>query len=379
MSIYILILFGTFFMFVQSISKGKDRINHEIELDIYLFLLCLFLCFGYTTGTDWRSYEQAYGWVATEYKDLFLFQEPGYVLYTFLFSSLGIDFFHFLIFTKIVTFYFVFRAIRHYAPCQVIFLSLVFFIAWYAFFLFIDNPLRNLIAVSIFLSSTKYLREGRIKPYLFMTLLAISFHFSAIVMLLLYYWGRKKYSNRNLIVIYVICNMLLLSNSLIFSVASALFSSVPLVGDKIVAYSTGEGDGGGKLLSFGYLVHTSFFIFLLCGRKYIEREKNGQMIFMFAILLPIFFRLGLTITVMGRLQLYIAVFYVVAIGMLFNAFEWRSKLLYVFMILIVSIASCFSYMTKDSRYVPYTHYLLMDHDMSYDERAEYNSRHSPYK
>ena len=74
MSIYILILFGTFFMFVQSISKGKDRINHEIELDIYLFLLCLFLCFGYTTGTDWRSYEQAYGWVATEYKNLFLFQ-----------------------------------------------------------------------------------------------------------------------------------------------------------------------------------------------------------------------------------------------------------------------------------------------------------------
>lgn len=126
------------------------------------------------------------------------------------------------------------------------------------------------------MSSTKYLREGRIKPYLFMTLLAISFHFSAIVMLLLYYWGRKKYSNRNLIVIYVICNMLLLSNSLIFSVASALFSSVPLVGDKIVAYSTGEGDGGGKLLSFGYLVHTSFFIFLLCGRKYIEREKTGK-------------------------------------------------------------------------------------------------------
>lgn len=379
MSIYILILFGTFFLFVQSISKEKGKVNPQTKIDIYLFLLCLFLCFGYTTGTDWRSYEQMYGWVATEYKSMFLFQEPGYVLYTYLFSSLGIDFFHFLIFTKIITFYLVFRTIRYYTPSKVIFLSLVFFISWYAFFLFIDNPLRNLIAVSIFLSSMKYLRERRIKPYLLMTLLAISFHFSAIVMLFLYYWSKKYYSNKSLIIIYVVCNAILMNASFIFGTVSFLFSSVPLVSEKIVAYSTREGDGGGKLLSLGYLIHTLFFIFLLCGRERIEKEKNGQLIFMLAILLPFFFRLGLTITVMGRFQLYIAVFYTAAIGILFNAFEWRSKVLYSFLIVVVSVASCFSYMRKDSRYIPYTHYFFMNHDMSYEERSEYNPRHSPYK
>ena len=34
--------------------------NKSAWLKTYLVLLCLFLCFGYMTGSDWRSYEDIY-------------------------------------------------------------------------------------------------------------------------------------------------------------------------------------------------------------------------------------------------------------------------------------------------------------------------------
>lgn len=379
MLIYLSILFVCIFLFYYTNSKQCKAFKQNRVIDVFLVLLCFFLCFGYTTGTDWRTYENMYDWVRENASAMFLFTEPGYVIYTYVFAILGVDFFYFLIFTKVVLYIIVFKTMRRFCPQNVIFLSFLFFIAWYAFFLFIDNPLRNFIAVCIFLCSLNYLFERRFKLYLLMTIIAMSFHFSAIVMLLLYFCGNRNFSTRNLVVSFVMLNLLLLNGTLIFNILSYLFSSVPIIGNKIASYATDNLDGEGKLFSLGYIFHTIIFILLIVGRKKIESQKYGKMIFIFAVLLPIFFRLGLTITVMGRFQLYIAIFYAIAIGILYLKFEKYSKTLYTFFVLLVCIASCFSYMTKDSRYIPYTHYLFMNHDMTFSERDSYNPRNSPYK
>lgn len=335
---------------------------------------------GYTTGTDWRAYEPMYESVADNYKVMFLFTEPGYVLYTFLFRTIGVDFIHFLIITKLILYFITIRALRFYCPKRSFFLSLLFFVAWYAFFLFIDNPLRNLIAIGFFLLSLKYLRTRQLGKYLLITLVAVSFHFSAIVMLLLYYLGKKSYSTKRLIVAYAVLNVLLISNSLIFSVVSSLFSSLPIIGEKIAAYAGGSVDGEGKLFSVGWIIHTLIFILLLLGRDTIEEHPYGKMIFTFAGIFAIFFRLGLTITVMGRFQLYIIVFYVAAIGMLYYAFEIRSRLIYTVFLLMVTVIPCVSYLIKDCRYIPYTNYLFfIGQEMSFDQRSSYNELNSPYK
>lgn len=379
MVIYLSILFICICLFCYTNSKQCQTYSINNITNVFLVLLCFFLCFGYTTGTDWRTYEHMYGWVRENASSMFLFTEPGYVMYTYVFSALGIDFFHFLIFTKIVLYIIVFKTLKYYCPQGVIFISVLFFIAWYAFFLFIDNPLRNLIAICIFLCSLRYLREKCFKPYFLLTIIAMSFHFSAIVMLLLYFCGNRNFQTRNLIIAYIVFNLLLLNGTFIFNVLSYLFSSIPIIGDKVESYATDNLDGRGKLFSLGYIIHTIMFILLIAGRQKIESQKYGKMIFIFAALLPIFFRLGLTITVMGRFQLYIAIFYVIAIGILYRKFEKRSKVIYVLGILLVCVASCFSYMTKDSRYIPYTHYFFMNHNMTFTERDSYNPENSPYK
>lgn len=375
---YLFVLVTCFLLFGILNTKVLGLLNCKPIVYLYLFFLGLFLCFGYTTGSDWRTYEKLYEWVENQKDSLFLFVEPGYVIYNSIFKLLGIPFFPFFIFTKVVLYLIVIKSLKYYCLPNTFFLSLLFFISWYAFFLFIDNPMRNLIAVGIFLMSLRYVHERNFKKYLMMTILAVSFHFSAIIMLLFYYLANKRISTSIFVLLFIVLNVILLSRNLIFGITDALFSNIPLIGDKILAYSEGgHTDGEGKLFSFGLLVHVLIFSLLMYGRKTIEKYPSGEMIFVFAAFFPIFFRLGLTITVMGRFQLYIAVFYVAAIGMLYHAFNRQSKYIYLIFILTVSMGSAFTYL-RSPKYVPYTHYWFMN-EMPYEERSEYNLEHSPYK
>lgn len=373
---YIGILFVCFFL---AFGFRKEEKN-EIASSIFFVFLGLFLCFGYTTGTDWRVYEGAYQGIEESVMAMFFFMEPGYVLLTWAAKSLGMDFFHFFIVLKLIIYVIFVKALKFYCPKDTLFISLLFFIAWYAYFFFIDNPMRNMIAIAIFLSSLKYMRERRFLPFLMLTLLAISFHFSAIIMLLFYYFGNKSYKTSNIVIVYVVVSVLLLDRNIIFSILDNLLSSVPLIGSKIAIYAEPEsGDGGGKLLSLGLVIHTLIFILLMLGRDKIERNPHGKMIFMFSVLFSLLFRLGLTITIMGRFQFYIAIFYVASIGMLYYAFEVRSRILYLCFVLLISVGPCISYLIKDSRYIPYTNYLFfIGDDMSFEERSQYNPDNSPY-
>lgn len=358
--------------------------RNKLYTNLFIILLGFFLCFGYMTGTDWRSYEPLYESIKNKelgILEAMLFVEPGYFLYNYIFGLFNINFWDFFIFTKVILYIIFIRSLLYFCPSKNFFLALLFFVAWYAYFLFIDNPMRNLIAVGIFLGSIQFLIKRKFIPYLILTILAISFHFSAIIMLLLYWISNKDFKTKNLIIAYVILNIILLSPHLLYTVLDFVFSEVPLIKYKIEAYSNNlEGDGGGKIISFGMLIHNIFFILFIISRKKIENIPYGKMVFIFSILYLIFFRLGLTITVMGRFQLYVAVFYSISVGYVICNFTDRSKYVYVFYVFLVSVIPCISYLVKDFRYVPYTNYLFYsDHEMTFDQRDRYNKNNSPYK
>ena len=72
---YLFFLFSCVFLFLVRESREKT-------IPIFLCLLGVFLCFGYTTGTDWREYEKLFDVCTDEDKAyLFLFYEPGFVFY----------------------------------------------------------------------------------------------------------------------------------------------------------------------------------------------------------------------------------------------------------------------------------------------------------
>lgn len=125
----------------------------------YVVLLCLFLCFGYMTGTDWRVYEDIYTHI--NFNNLFYnyFQEPGYYIYMLPFRFLNIDFFVFFIFTKVLCYITIVCKLITYCE-RFKYIGLMYFIPCYGFYLFIDNPMRNLIAVSIALYAFRFSWKG---------------------------------------------------------------------------------------------------------------------------------------------------------------------------------------------------------------------------
>lgn len=75
-----IILFGIRIYFIKQANKPA-------WLRIYVVLLCLFLCFGYMTGTDWRVYEDIYTHI--NFNNLFttIFKNPDIISTCFLLGS----------------------------------------------------------------------------------------------------------------------------------------------------------------------------------------------------------------------------------------------------------------------------------------------------
>mgnify|MGYP007002739717 CR=1 FL=1 len=102
---------------------------------------------------------------------------------------------------------------------------------------------------------------------------------------------------------------------------------------------------------------------------------NGKYIFNLAVLFPIVFRMGLTSLVFSRFQLYLSLFYVVAISCTVSLFDIKSRIFYKIYVITISVCSCYQIVTSDYRYIPYTNYFvekMFGKEYLYDERSNYN-------
>lgn len=69
-------------------DKGKFNRRNNI---IYYFILPLFLCFGYMTGSDWRGYELSFEF--NNLTDVLTYRkEIGYGLLGYFFKIVGLSF-----------------------------------------------------------------------------------------------------------------------------------------------------------------------------------------------------------------------------------------------------------------------------------------------
>ena len=136
----------------------------------------------------------------------------------------------------------------------------------------------------------------------------------------------------------------------------------------------------GTLISFGLLLHTFLFFILLSYRNSIVNNlKFGKQIFNLAILYPFFFRMGLTMQPLARFQLFLAVFFVIAIISIVYFLNKEYKKNYIFFLLIISLIACKNVMSY--KYVPYTNYLtyvFSNEYPPYEYRDSFNTDNTPY-
>ena len=363
--------------YIVGISKQSGNANIR---RLVFFIVAIFLCSGFMCGSDWRSYELIYNSIGTVNSGIGYFAEPGFYAYLSLFSFLGIDFWDLTLFTKLLCFTIMYRTMYNYMQDK-IFLCMMYFIPWYGFYLFIDCPMRNMLAVSIFLLAIPYLKSRKFFKYLLLIVLATLFHFSAFIYILLYFFSYKHISNTIFIILYVIVNLLFASRDITISVISLIFGNITYVAGKLDSYIHGGNIyAAGRIFSFGMLLHLLYFILILYNRKRLEKLKNGNFIINIAILYLLLYRVAGTIEIFMRFLLFLSPFFCIALVRCGSIFKINSRKLYYTFLLFMALVGA-QRIFMDYRYIPYTSYLpyfVKREYPSYEYRTMYNHIHSPY-
>lgn len=371
-----------FLIIVLFFALSWSRVSRKASYGV-LFLLMLFLCFGYMTGSDWRVYEEEY------YGEFSVrLVEPGYMLLSNLFNRAGVNFWVFHILFKCLFFIVLMGFLRTYmnkqtdgmVPHNQFFCGLMLWVASFGFYMLIDCPFRNVISCMIMIPAFNCLFRKRYVLYYVLVLLAISFHYSAIVMLLLPVINVDNLSTKTLLVIYfaVLAAMAIGGTELVLSMVSRALP--PILQDRILYYE--EEYGLTSVFSVGLIPRLICLWGLLKYRaKIVEQYAYGNKVVSFCYFYLIISLIYYVFPVLFRSALFLAPFYIIGIVYALDSMKRTLKIPVMVAWFVVAMGVTFS-TVRSPFYVPYTnilyHYVTGDmHDYGY--RDNYNLRVSPYK
>ena len=171
----------------------KDFISEAVIANIFLqygvptVVFTLILGLRYNVGVDYLSYESIYN----SQTDQILFQhtEPLYTLLSFILHQSGIPYYGLVCIISCIFFILFIKSFSDYPHLK----------NWGIFFLFVTGVLfvflnvqRQAIAFCIFFYSIRYIYKRFFLKYLLCIFLAMGFHYSAILLLPLYFLGKIK-------------------------------------------------------------------------------------------------------------------------------------------------------------------------------------------
>lgn len=373
-------------IFLCFVSGFSRELSHNRYWYVLLIsFLCLFYCCGYMTGSDWKYYELLYDSIDLNQLFYGYNKEPGYYIYMLLFKLLHVGFWPFFIITKTLVFLLVVKTIFDYTQ-ETGYISLMYFLPWFGVYLFIDNPMRNLIAIAIFMLSVKYIIQRRFWNYLLCVLVASLFHFTALLMLPFYAVLTLNVKRWVYVCLFIVVNVVFANRDFLVLILSSMLKVIPYLQDKVITYFIMDSAfAQGKVFSVGMLWQFFLFALLICGKNRLingfTNKEHGMFVFNCAMVYFILLRFAMSIQVIGRFQLYFATYTVVAIGMLVLSFKYLSRVPFAILLLIISCYTCWDKITGSARYIPYSNYMeyaIRCDFPSFSKRYYYNIDNSPY-
>lgn len=377
-------MFYYFFFFGLISFFALIKINSKIVLYSILSLLCVFLCFGYMTGSDWRYYELDYvNITTTAFADQV--NEIAYYYYNYLFAICGIGFWPFFIFTKIILFIVSCHFLIKFSGKGVYFAFLGFY-SIIAVFEFIDNPMRNLIAGTIFMYGFQYVLEKKLVRFTVICIIASLFHKSIIVLWPFYFLLNKELSEKKLLYSYIIFNLILLfAGEYLITFFKAIdyysYVSSDKAGEQIGGYLLNENIHDAPF-SIGVVSrYILFAVIIFNGDSIKSSSRYGVIIFNSSIIALFLLRFATIWPIAMRFSIPFIVCYAAALGLIIINLKEVKKISYVFFYLCILAGTLFAQITTTYKYIPYTNYLcyLFSKKPSYDERVNYNLNKTPYK
>lgn len=198
MLVYILLtIICIFFGFLgDKADSKKNYALYKICLIIPFLLLFIVAAIRYDVGQDYLSYMRNYelfvsGYILNNF-------EMGYLLFLKILSFISKNPQIVFIITSVIINYFVCKNISENSTKK--WLSYIIYI-FGTFFFFSMNGIRQAIAISIFYYSLKYIKEKKFNKYLFINVIGVLFHTSAITFIPLYFILQKKIKFKYIIII----------------------------------------------------------------------------------------------------------------------------------------------------------------------------------
>ena len=180
----------------------EDQLKYITSL--YVFLIFFVSAFRYMIGSDYDAYTEIYATSITSVDELFEFgHEPLFDILILTLNELGFSAQMLFVVMSGITIYFIYYGVRaHLSSERSILLVLVlyttFFTAggyWSCF-----NLIRQAAAMSILVYAARYIVNNSFLKFLCFILLAMGFHYSAIIFLPFYWIAKIKISPRSMMI-----------------------------------------------------------------------------------------------------------------------------------------------------------------------------------
>ena len=350
---------------------------------LVLLVIWIISCFGYMTGSDWRAYEVWYDQINLSrlYEDDYN-SEPSYYILMVLFRSLDFSFWPFFITLKSILFLIIGLFIWRYAS-EYSLLAWVWFLPKSGYALFVDNPMRNLIAICLFLISIKYLLDNRKVFYILINILALTFHFSAFIAFIFFFFINRKISVKGWVLSFIIVYAFIGNPSVLDYILQRFVGITDHLSAKIYNYTLGLDDSSESYsFSLGMIVQILIFFSCIIFKESLYKMKNGVFIFNSVMTYVLLFRLGSTLGVLNRFQLYLVVPYSIGVAFLAVSMLRRKRMVsygFLFILSLIMMRSSLKIGTEEEfKYIPYTNYMtyvLSGDQPSYEYRSSYNYKH----
>src|SRR5690606_32632925 len=178
-----------------------NRIGKDFWWNFNFILLVALAGFRWEVGGDSLTYQNAYEnnlLTLGEYFSGSIFTEgwePGFVFLMTLSKSLISEFWFFQIIHALIVNYVMFRFLRRYTTYG--FLSLFIYYS-FNYLYFNTEILRESLAICVFVMMYEELKQKNIRKYYFLNIIAIAFHYSALILLIFPILSRLRLTVRNL-------------------------------------------------------------------------------------------------------------------------------------------------------------------------------------
>lgn len=261
---YVILAIILFSLYLK--EQKKLKYHHDVTgVRVTAFVLLLFF-FGLRGHlfTDFTIYYRFYERVSpiTEPNDFLNYFEPGFVIYSKILKTISPNYFFWVFINTFIDLFALTFVFRKY--CKSTILPFIFFLAFQGV-LIESNLIRNMKALDCFFFSIPYLLDRKIWKYMAWNLLGISFHYSAIIFIPMYFILTREIPKIVVWVCLIFANVAYWGNiHFISNLLSALIPNETLM-DRVDGYMNMD---RGYAFSIGYFERTmTIILFTLLYRK----------------------------------------------------------------------------------------------------------------